>query len=113
MSTNRQDPQMQEPNPARLAAARAGVQSFLVRKRRWTVALFWLAALCEISLFGAMLWFMDFQDRFHWFLFFGFSGVYVPIVLMTLRNSMKIDELYYRLTDELLRERRGPPPQTG
>jgi len=94
-----------EPNPARLAAARHEVQSFLVKKRRWTKALFWIAAVCEIGFFGAMLFFMDFGERLYWFLLLGFTAVYTPLILTTFRNSMKIDELYYRLTEELMKQR--------
>jgi uncharacterized membrane protein len=92
-----------EPDLTRLAAARSEVQSYLVKKRRWTTALFWIAGLLEGSFFVAMLLFMDFADRLNWFLFFGFLLVYTPLVIMTWRNSVKIDELYYRLVEELMK----------
>jgi hypothetical protein len=68
---------------------------------RSTTALFWIAGCCE-ALFGlGMLYCMDWHDRFHWFLLCGFLMVYMPLVLMTWRNSVKMDHLYYRLVDEL------------
>ncbi len=90
-----------EPRAERLEAARREVQSYLMRKQRWTRALFWLAGLAEASFFFLMLYFMDFADRRSWFQLFGFLLVYTPLVLVVWRNSVKIDELYYRLVDEL------------
>jgi hypothetical protein len=60
-----------------------------------------LAGLFEVGFFILMLVCMDFGDRFHWFLFFGFLMVYTPMITFTWRNAIKIDHLYYRLIDEL------------
>jgi hypothetical protein len=90
-----------EPDAARLADAREHVHTFLVKKRRFAAGLFWLAGLFEVAFFLLMLAFMDFGDRFHWFLFFGFLLVYSPMITFTWRNAIKIDHLYYRLIDEL------------
>lgn len=94
-----------EPDAQRLEAARDTVQTFLRRKRRWTVALFWVAGFFE-AIFGiGMLIFMDWKDRTHWFLLFGFLTVYTPLITMTWRNFIKIDALFYRLVEELKYER--------
>lgn len=89
------------PDDARLAAARDTVQTFLKRKRRMTTVLWWAAGTAEL-IFGVLMFvFMDWHDRFHWFLLFGFLTVYTPIITMTWRNAQMIDLLYYRLVDEL------------
>jgi len=89
------------PDAQRLADAREHVHTFLNRKQRFAQGLFWLAGLFEVGFFVGMLVFMDFGDRFHWFLFFGFLLVYSPMITFTWRNAVKIDHLYYRLVDEL------------
>ncbi len=89
------------PDPTRLDAARNVVQTFLERKKKWTTALFVVAGICEVIFFVLMLAFMDFQDRFNWFLLFGFLFVYMPLILITWRNSFMMDRLYYRLIYEL------------
>ena len=90
-----------DPKEHELAGARSAVQTFLHRKQRLTTALFWIAGTAE-GLFGlGMLYFMDWHDRFHWFLLCGFLMVYMPLVMMTWRNSVKMDHLYFRLVNEL------------
>ena len=96
-----------EPRADRLEAARREVQGYLLKKQRSTRALFWLAGLSEAIFFLLMLYFMDFGDRQSWFLFFGFLLVYTPLLLVVWRNSVKIDELYYRLVEELRYRDRG------
>jgi uncharacterized membrane protein len=90
-----------EPDPERLAEARSSVQTFLVRKRRLSTALFVAAGFFEMGFGIGMLVCMDWSDRFHWFLLFGFLTVYTPLVIMSWRNAVKMDHLYYRLVDEL------------
>jgi len=96
-----------EPDPARLEAARSSVQTFLVRKKRLATGLFVLAGFCECVFGVGMLVFMDWHDRFHWFLLCGFLTVYFPLVVMAWRNAVKMDHLYYRLVDELRYGGRG------
>jgi len=90
-----------EPDPARLQAARDEVRSFLKKKRRSSHLLIILACIAELTFFALMLVFMDFHDRLHWFLMFGFLLVYLPLLIVTWHNSVKIDQLYYRLIEEL------------
>ncbi len=91
------------PTPDRheLDSARAAVQTFLHRKKRWSTALFWVAGAFEALFSVGMLVFMDWHDRFHWFLLCGLLLVYTPLVTMTWRNAIKMDHLFYRLVDEL------------
>lgn len=93
--------QTPEPDREKLKLVRDTVQTFLDRKRRLSTATFWVAGLFELLFFSGMLYFMDFGDRFHWFLFCGFVGVYSPLVTMAWRNSVKMDHLYFRLIREL------------
>ena len=90
-----------QPDPAKTDAGRAQDLSFLQKRRTITVALFCLAAAFEVIFFILMLVFMDFRDKGSWFVFFAVLFVYCPLVTMTLRNAFKIDELFYRLVDEL------------
>ena len=96
-----------EPDATRLAAARDNVQTFLIRKQRLSTALFWVAGLFECIFGIGMLVCMDWSDRFHWFLLFGFMTVYTPLVMLSWRNAVKTDHLYYRLVDELRYGGRG------
>lgn len=89
------------PDPSRLAAARSVARIYFERKRRWTKALFFIAAAAELLLFGSILFFFDFSDRFYWFVFFGLSFVYSPLITFIFRNSLMIDRMYYRLLLEL------------
>lgn len=89
------------PDPARLAAVRGVVGSHLARKKRFIKALFVVACLSEVGLFGAMLLFFDFSERLYWFVFFGLSLVYSPLITFVFRNSVIIDRLYYRLLYDL------------
>ena len=90
-----------EPNPDRLAAARERVQTFLIEKKRWTKGLFILTLLFEATFFVLMLAYMDFNNQNNCFIFFGFCWVYCPLITFTWRNAVKIDQLYYRLVNEL------------
>ena len=90
-----------EPNPDRLASARAGVESFVKRKKRLTTLLFWLAGAAEMVFFVLMLTHMDFASRRDWFLLFGFGMVYTPLIVFSWRNAVKIDHLYYSLLVDL------------
>ena len=90
-----------KPDAARLRAAREEVQTFLERKSSWSKALFILTALSEICFFVLMLMFMDFGDQTHRFIFFSVMFVYCPLIMFVFRNSVRIDQLYYRLVDEL------------
>jgi hypothetical protein len=89
------------PDPDRLAAARRVATAYLERKKRWTRALFVIACLSEIGLFGAMFFFFDFSSQLYWFLFFGLTFVYSPLITFVFRNSFLIDRLYYRLLCDL------------
>jgi len=44
---------------------------------------------------------MDFGDQLNWFLFFGFMGVYSPLIISAWRNAHMVDRVYYGLVDEL------------
>ena len=90
-----------EPDTTRLAGAREAVQTFLVRKERFSTGLFVLAGIFEVGFFVLMLVFMDFGDSLQRFLLCGFLWVYCPLITFTWRNATKIDHLYYRLVDEL------------
>ncbi len=90
-----------EPDAARLREARGNVQSFLVKKKRLTTGAFIVAGFFECFFFVMMLCFMDFKDQLYWFLFSGFCMVYMPLIVFSWRNAVKIDHLYYRLIDEL------------
>ena len=89
------------PDVTRLRAAREEVQSFLEKRNRWSRLLFIAAAICEIFFFADILWFMDFSNDTHLLIFFGFLFVYCPVIILVFRNSIRIDQLYYRLVDEL------------
>ncbi len=90
-----------QPDAARLAAAREHIHTFTVKKERFAMGLWVLAGFFEVSLFVLMLAFMDFDNREHWFFFFGFLMVYSPLITFTWRNAVKIDHMYYRLIEEL------------
>jgi hypothetical protein len=90
-----------ERDSARIDLLREACRSRLRNHRTITLALFCLAAAFEVVFFVLMLVFMDFRDRTHWFILFCILFVYCPLVTMTLRNAFKIDELFYRLVDEL------------
>ena len=90
-----------QPDPKRLEQSRAIVHTFLRRKQRATAATLYIALALEASFFILCLVFMDFHDRLHWFLASGFLFVYTPLVMMTWHNSIKLDQLYYRLIEEL------------
>jgi len=92
---------MVTPDPKRLAAARSVAKSYFDRKRRWTRALFVIAALAEVGFFGAMLTMFDFSNRFYWFLFFGLTFIYSPLITFIVRNSVMLEKFYYRLLLEL------------
>ena len=104
------------PDPARLAAARQAVHGYVRRKQQWTTGLFITACVAEVGFFGAMLAFFDFSDRFYWFIFFGLSLVYCPLITFVFRNSVVVDRLYYRLLwelkygQEVQLEQDGEPP---
>ncbi len=89
------------PDPARLMAARQVARGYLERKKMWTKVLFVVASLAEAGFFLTMFLFFDFADRFYWFIFFGLSFVYSPLIAFIFRNSVMIDRLYYRLVLEL------------
>jgi hypothetical protein len=95
-----------------LQAARDVVQSFLLKKKRAAAALLFLTLAAEAVFFVAMLIFMDFGSRMHWFLLFGFLFIYPPLILISWHNSVKIDHLYYRLIDDLKFSERRPPVGT-
>ena len=90
-----------ERDSARTDLLRETCRSRLKDHRAITLALFCLAAAFEVVFFVLMLVFMDVRDRTHWFILFCILFVYCPLVTMTLRNAFKIDELFYRLVDEL------------
>ncbi len=60
-----------------------------------------LAGFFELLFFVLLLVCMDFDNREHWFFFFGFLMVYTPTITFTWRNAVKIDQMYYRLIEEL------------
>ena len=88
-------------DPARLEAARDEVQSFLKKKKKFSTALWIAAGAFETTFFVLMLVFMDFGDRFNWFIMFGFLMTYMPLITFTWRNAVMIDRLYYRLVADL------------
>jgi hypothetical protein len=90
-----------EPDARRLEESRNSVYSFLRRKKRLSTALFVLAGAFEIGFFVLMLAFMDFSKQLYWFLFFGLCMVYCPLITFAWRNSVRIDQLFYRLVEEL------------
>ncbi len=90
-----------QPDAARLATAREHVHTFMIKKGRFAAALWVAAGFFEVSLFVLLLVFMDFDNREHWFFFFGFLMVYTPMITFTWRNAVKIDHMYYRLIEEL------------
>ncbi len=90
-----------QPDAARLAAARENVHTFMIKKERFATALWVLGGFFEASLFVALLIFMDFDNREHWFFFSGFLMVYAPLITFTWRNAVKMDHMYYRLIEEL------------
>lgn len=89
------------PDPERLDAARASVQTFLKKKKRWTTAMFVIAGCAEMTFFILMLLFMDFESSLNWFILCGFCMVYMPLIIFTWRNAIMIDRLYYRLVADL------------
>lgn len=99
--------QEREPDEARLQATREVVKSYLVKKKRSAAALLYLTLVAEATFLVAMLFFMDFTSRMHWFQFFGFLFIYAPLILISWHNSVKIDHLYYRLIDDLKYEKPG------
>lgn len=92
---------MNTKDDAQLQAAREVVHGFLRSREKWTRGLFIVACMCEIGFGVLMMFFMDFADRLHWFLLFGFCMVYCPLILFSWRNAILIDRLYYRLVDDL------------
>jgi hypothetical protein len=90
-----------EPDNARLQAARNEVQTFLERRSRWTRALFVLGALCEAGFLVLLLLFTDFGEPTHRMIFVAVMFVYCPLIIFVFRNSIRIDQLYYRLVEEL------------
>ncbi len=89
------------PDPARLAAARGVAKGLVDRKRLWTKGLFIVGCVAEATLFGAMLFFFDFSDRLYWFIFWGLSFVYSPLLVFIWRNSIMVGRLHLRLLLEL------------
>ena len=102
-----------EPDAKRLEQSRNTVQTFLRRKKRFSTALFILAGVFEITFFVLMLAFMDFGEQLYWFLFFGLCMVYCPLITFAWRNSVKIDQLFYRLVEELKYHREGSERDGG
>jgi hypothetical protein len=98
-----------EPDRVRLERARNEVQTFLRRKKAFSIALFVFAGILEVMFFVLMLAFMDFTDRMHWFLFFAVLFVYCPLITFSWRNAVKIDHLFYRVIDELKFDGGGTP----
>ena len=90
-----------KPDAARLKAAREEVETFMERKSAWSKALFILTASCEVGFFVLMLLFMDFGDHLHRFIFFTAMFIYCPLIMLVYRNSVRIDQLFYRLVEEL------------
>lgn len=90
-----------EPDAARLAGAREHVHTFMIKKQRFTTALFWLTGLFEAVFLVVMLVLVDFKDPLQVLVLCGFVFLYCPLITFTWRNSIKIDHLYYRLLDEL------------
>lgn len=90
-----------KPDSTKLRAAREEVQTFLKKKSRWSKALFIATSLCEICFFMLMLFFTDFGDKTHRLIFVAVMFVYSPLIMFVFRNSIRIDQLYYRLVDEL------------
>jgi len=96
-----------KPDPERLAAARGAARDYVRRKQAWIRGLFFVAAASELAFFGAMLALFEFSDRFHWFLFCGFSFVYCPLIMFVFRTTVMVDRMYYRLLWELKYEERS------
>jgi L-asparagine transporter-like permease len=90
-----------QPDAARLDAAREHVHTFMIKKERFAKALWVVAGFFELLFFVLLLVFMDFDNREHWFFFFGFMMVYTPLITFMWRNAVKIDHMYYRLVEEL------------
>ena len=90
-----------KPDETRLRAARHEVQTFLDRKNTWTQALLVLGGLCELGCLILLLLFTDFGDPTHRLIFVAVMFVYCPLIIFVFRNSIRIDQLYYRLVDEL------------
>lgn len=93
------------PNAAKLKAARDEVQSYLEKKSKWSRLSFVAAGVTEVLFFVMTLVFMDFDDPTHRFIFFGLMFVYCPVIILVFRNSIRIDQLYYRIVEELKYER--------
>ena len=90
-----------KPDAAKLRAAREDVQSFLKRKSAWSKALFVATGLSELCFLALMFFFVDFGDPTHRLIFVSVMFVYCPLIMFVFRNSIRIDQLYYRLIDEL------------
>lgn len=86
---------------SKLEKAREYSLTFLKKRKRWSVVLFWLAGVFEIGFLILMLVFMDFKNSQNLFFFFAVFFIYCPLIMMVWRNSFKIDDLYYRLIHEL------------
>ena len=89
------------PDETRLAAARDEVRSFLRRKRAWVRGLFVAAGVLEVGLLAGMISFMDRSSRLHWFLLFGMLFVYCPLITFVWRVAIMVDQLFYRIVNEL------------
>lgn len=94
---------MEDVNPdfKKLKAAREEVQSYLAKKTRWSKTLFIIAGCAEVLFFLSTLYFADFGDATHKLIIFGLLFVYSPVMLLVYRNSVQIDQLYYRLIEEM------------
>jgi len=90
-----------KPDNAKLETAREQSLTFLKKRKQWSIVLFCLAGAFEAGFFILMLFFMDFQNRQHWFIFFAVLFIYCPLIMFVWRNTFKIDDLYYRLVHEL------------
>ena len=90
-----------KPDAAKLKAAREEVQSFLQKKSAWSKALFVATAFCELFFLALVIVFTDFGDPTHRLIFVSVMLVYCPLIMFVFRNSVRIDQLYYRLVDEL------------
>jgi hypothetical protein len=93
------------PDAAKLKAARDEVQGYLEKKNKWSKLSLVAAGAAEALFLVLTLVFMDFDDATHRFIFFGLMFVYCPVIILVFRNSIRIDQLYYRIVDELKYER--------
>lgn len=87
--------------PEETSDGRDDARGFLAKRNRWAKLLFITAGAFEATFSLAMLYFMNFRDQLHWFLFFGFLGVYSPLIISAWRNTFAIDRVFYELVDEL------------